>query len=105
LFKFIRRGLAALWGGGAMSRRETPYFPEATRLFFLSPHILNSEQYGRLTQPYREHVWVYACINAIAQSISAIPLIFKTGTSVMFQKYIYKVDEVWRILSLRSRST
>jgi HK97 family phage portal protein len=72
--------LAALWGGGAVARRETPYFSEATRLFFLSPHLLNSEQAGRLTQPYREHVWVYACINAIAQSISSVPLLFKTGS-------------------------
>jgi HK97 family phage portal protein len=72
--------LAALWGGGAVFRRETPYFPEASRLFFLSPHLLTSEQAERLTQPYREHVWVYACINAIAQSISSVPLLFKTGS-------------------------
>jgi HK97 family phage portal protein len=72
--------LAALWGGASVARRETPYFPEATRLFFLSPHFLTSEQTGRLTQPYREHVWVYACVNAIAQSISAVPLLFKTGS-------------------------
>jgi HK97 family phage portal protein len=72
--------LAALWGGASVARRETPYFPEATRLFFLSPHFLTPEQTGRLTQPYREHVWVYACVNAIAQSISSVPLLFKTGT-------------------------
>ena len=69
-----------MWGGGGVSRRETPYFPEASRLFFLSPHLLTSEQAGRLTQPYREHVWVYACVNAIAQSISSVPLLFKTGS-------------------------
>ncbi len=75
----IRRGLAALWGGGAV-KREVPYFPEATRLFFLSPHLLTQLSGGELRQPYREHVWVYACINAIAQSISGVPLLFKTGT-------------------------
>ncbi len=75
---FIRRGLAALWGKSAVAR-ETPYFPEATRLFFLSPHLLTSETSGKLTQPYQEHVWVYACVNAIAQSISGVPLLFKTG--------------------------
>ena len=76
LLAYIRSGLAALWGGGAVSRREAPYFPEASRLFFIAPHL----QTGHLTQPYREHVWVYACVNAIAQSISAVPLLLKTGT-------------------------
>jgi len=69
-----------LWGGASVARRETPYFPEATRLFFLSPHLLTSGQAGRLTQPYREHVWVYACVNAIAQGISSVPLLFKIGS-------------------------
>jgi len=68
-----------LWGGASLSRREAPYFPEATRLFFLSPHLLTSEPTGRLTQPYREHVWVYACVNASARSISAVSLLFKTS--------------------------
>lgn len=75
----IRRGLAALWGGTAVARRETPYFPEATRHFFLAPHNLTAELSGQLTQPYREHVWVYACVNAIAQGVSSVPLLFKTG--------------------------
>ena len=26
---------------------------------------------GRLNHPYQEHVWVYACINAIARSLSS----------------------------------
>ncbi|MBW1954036.1 MAG: phage portal protein, partial [Deltaproteobacteria bacterium] len=75
----IRRGLTALWGNTALVKRETPYFPEETRLFFLSPHLRTSELSGRLNQPYREHVWVYACVNAIAQSVSSVPLLFKTG--------------------------
>ncbi len=77
----VRRGLAALWGGsgGHAVRRYVPSFPEATRLFFLAPHLLTAEFSGKLTQPYREHVWVYACANAIAQSISGVPLLFKTG--------------------------
>jgi len=69
-----------LWGGASAYQREAPYFPEANRLFFLSPHLQTSEQSGRLAQPYREHVWVYACINAIAQSVSSVPLLFKTGS-------------------------
>jgi HK97 family phage portal protein len=79
LLKLVRRGLSALFGAGAVMR-ETPYFPEATRLFFLSPHVLTQLSGGGLKEPYREHVWVYACINAIAQSISSVPLLFKTGT-------------------------
>ena len=66
-------------GGTSVRKRETPYFPEATRLFFLAPHLLTAELSGGLTQPYREHVWVYACVNAIAQNISGVPLLFKTG--------------------------
>jgi hypothetical protein len=71
-----------LWGGSVSQagRRGIPYFPEATRLFFLSPHLLTELSGGRLNQPYREHVWVYAYINAIAQSISGAPLLFKAGT-------------------------
>jgi len=80
LFRLIRRGMTALWRGGVVPRRETPYFTEASLLFFLSPHLLTSEHAGRLPQPYREHVWVYACANAIAQSISAGPLLLKTGS-------------------------
>jgi HK97 family phage portal protein len=82
LLGLIKRGLTAMWGGavGQATRREVPYFPEATRLFFLSPHLLTEFSGGRLNQPYREHVWVYACINAIAQSISGVPLLFKTGS-------------------------
>jgi len=82
LLGLIKRGLTALWSGSVSQavRREVPYFPEATRLFFLSPHLLTELSGGRLNQPYREHVWVYACINAIAQSISGVSLLFKTGT-------------------------
>lgn len=78
----IKRGLAALWGGSTSHAvvREVPSFPEATRLFFLSPHLLSELSHSNLNQPYREHVWVYACINAIAQSISGVPLLFKTGS-------------------------
>ena len=67
-----------MWGGTAVARRETPYFPEATRLFFLAPHDFTNELSGQLTQPYREHVWVYGCVNAISQSISAVLLLLKT---------------------------
>uniref|UniRef100_A0A7V4G827 Phage portal protein n=1 Tax=Desulfobacca acetoxidans TaxID=60893 RepID=A0A7V4G827_9BACT len=77
----VKRGLGSLLslGGTSVRKRETPYFPEATRLFFLAPHLLTAELSGGLSQPYREHVWVYACVNAIAQNISGVPLLFKTG--------------------------
>jgi len=71
-------GIVGRWcgvpAGGAL-------FPgRASRLFFISPYLLTSEQAGGLTQPYREHVWLYVCVNAIAQSISAAPLLLKTGS-------------------------
>lgn len=69
-----------MWGGASASQREAPYFSEATRLFFLSPHFQTSGLSGQLNYPYREHVWVYACVNAIAQAVSAVPLLFKTGS-------------------------
>ncbi|MEJ2673061.1 MAG: phage portal protein [Deltaproteobacteria bacterium] len=80
MLELVRRGLSALIGGAGAVVRETPYFPEATRLFFLSPHMLTQMSSGELKEPYKQHVWVYACINAIAQSISSVPLLFKTGT-------------------------
>ncbi|MBU4231208.1 MAG: phage portal protein, partial [Proteobacteria bacterium] len=33
-----------------------------------------------VSSPYRQHVWVYSCINAIAQNIAAVPLNFYAGT-------------------------
>jgi phage portal protein BeeE len=33
-----------------------------------------------VTSPYRQHVWVYSCINAIAQNIAAVPMNFYAGT-------------------------
>jgi phage portal protein BeeE len=33
-----------------------------------------------VTRPYEHPVWAYACINAIAQSISGAPLLLKNGT-------------------------
>jgi HK97 family phage portal protein len=68
----VRRALKQLF-----RVKEQPQFPEKDRLFFLSPHLLLAQ--GGLTEPYREHVWVYACINAIAQNISGISLLFFTG--------------------------
>lgn len=28
---------------------------------------------------FRDYIWVYACINAIAQSLCGVPLLFKIG--------------------------
>jgi HK97 family phage portal protein len=35
---------------------------------------------GGLTHPYKDHVWVYSCVNAIAQNLMGIPLLFFTGS-------------------------
>ena len=40
-----------VWGGSVRKkevRREVPYFSEATRLFFLSPHLLTELSGGQL---------------------------------------------------------
>jgi len=58
-----------------------PTFPETDRLFFLSPHLLMAQlRGGGLTHPYKDHVWVYSCVNAIAQNLMGIPLLFFTGS-------------------------
>ena len=75
----IRRGLAALWGGGRCKSVKFP-ISRGYPAVFPFPHMLTQLSGGELKQPYREHVWVYACINAIAQSISGVPLLFMTGT-------------------------
>ncbi len=63
--------------------RETPagpVFPENDRLFFASPRILGQMLSGEITRPYSQHAWVYGCVNAIAQNIMGIPLLFYGGT-------------------------
>lgn len=69
----VRRALKRLF-----RVKEQPHFPEKDRLFFLSHRLLLAQ--GGLLEPYREHVWVYACINAIAQNISGVPLLFFAGS-------------------------
>ncbi|MBI4764662.1 MAG: phage portal protein [Deltaproteobacteria bacterium] len=75
--------------GGLGARRQAPdaslpalpTFPETDRLFFLSPHLLMAQlRGGGLTHPYKDHVWVYSCVNAIAQNLMGIPLLFFTGS-------------------------
>ena len=73
--------------GGLGIRRQAPdaslpalpTFPETDRLFFLSPHLLMAQlRGGGLTHPYKD-VWVYSYVNAIAQNLMGIPLLFFTG--------------------------
>jgi len=33
-----------------------------------------------VSSPYKQHIWVYACVNAIAQNIAAVPFNFYAGT-------------------------
>jgi hypothetical protein len=35
---------------------------------------------GGLTHPCKDHVWVYSCVNDIAQNLMGIPLLFFTGS-------------------------
>jgi HK97 family phage portal protein len=81
----ISRGIIRLLRTGSnLFNREAPAlptFPETDRLFFLSPHLLMAHlRQGGLTHPYKDHVWVYSCVNAIAQNLMGIPLLFFTGS-------------------------
>jgi hypothetical protein len=70
-------GIVGRWcgvpAGGALFPGSLPslfYFPLPSYLWT-----------GRTPDPaIPEHGWVYDCINAIAQSISAAPLLLKTGS-------------------------
>jgi HK97 family phage portal protein len=57
-----------------------PVFSQVEQLFFATPFTGWSSLLGGVTHPYKQHVWVHACVNAIAQNISGIPLLFFTGS-------------------------
>lgn len=65
--------------GRNLVKREAPALPtfsETDRLFFRSPNLLMAQlQQGGLTHPYKDHLWVYACVNVIAQNLMGIPLL------------------------------
>jgi HK97 family phage portal protein len=53
--------------------------PMATQMFLTAPSLLAGMAGNSVTQPYAQHVWVYACIAAIAQNIKTIPMRFFIG--------------------------
>jgi HK97 family phage portal protein len=53
--------------------------PVATQQFITPPTLLASLGTG-ITQPYAQNIWVYSCVNAIADNIASIPLNFFTGS-------------------------
>jgi HK97 family phage portal protein len=57
-----------------------PVFSRVEQLFFATPFTGWSSLLGGVTHPYKQHVWVHACVNAIAQNISGVPLLFFTGS-------------------------
>ena len=57
-----------------------PSFPDVDRLFFAQTFSGWNSPFGGVTHPYRQHVWVHACVNAIAQNIAGVPLLFCTGS-------------------------
>jgi HK97 family phage portal protein len=61
-------------------RRSTPNFLDVQRLFFAGTFSLDGLRTDRITQPFKQHVWVYACIDAIAKNISGVDLQLFTGT-------------------------
>ncbi|MGO9572479.1 MAG: phage portal protein, partial [Desulfomonilaceae bacterium] len=57
-----------------------PSFPEVDRFFFAQTFSGWNSPFGGVTHPYKQHVWVHACVNAIAQNIAGVPLLFCTGS-------------------------
>jgi HK97 family phage portal protein len=57
-----------------------PVFSQVEQLFFATPFSGWSSLLAGVTHPYNQHVWVHACVNAIAQNISGVPLLFFTGS-------------------------
>ncbi len=85
----IRRGFtyAQRLGGFAVGRQAPdvplsggPSFPEVDRLFFAQTFSGWNSPFGGVTHPYKQHVWVHACVNAIAQNIAGVPLLFCAGS-------------------------
>jgi HK97 family phage portal protein len=73
--------------GGGLVRQDpdppvvrAPSFPLVDQIFFARSFNGGLAQMDGVTSPYRQHVWVYSCINAIAQNIAAVPLNFYAGT-------------------------
>ena len=74
--------------GGGLVRQDpgpplvrAPSFPLVDQIFFARGFNGGLGQMDGVTSPYRQHVWVYSCINAIAQNIAAVPLNFYAGTN------------------------
>jgi HK97 family phage portal protein len=86
---YIQR-LSGFGDGGASAGRDlvvrqadpvlaSPNFGAIEQMFLAGSFSLASLMPG-VTMPYKQHVWVYACVNAIAQNIAGVPLSFYTGT-------------------------
>ncbi len=52
--------------------------PVATQAFITPPTLLAAMGSG-ITKPYAQNIWVYSCVNAIADNIAAVPLNFFIG--------------------------
>ncbi|MFA5381803.1 MAG: phage portal protein [Candidatus Micrarchaeia archaeon] len=90
-FDYIQR-LSGFGDGGAGAGRDlvvrqadpatltSPNFGAIEQMFFATPFTGWSHLLSGVTRPYAQHVWVYACVNAISQNIAGVPLSFYTGT-------------------------
>jgi len=88
--EYIQR-LRGFWGGGADAGLDlvvrqadapalaSPNFGAIEQMFMAGSFSLLNLRPG-VTKPYAQHVWVYACVNAIAQNIAGVPLNFYAGT-------------------------
>ncbi|MFA5111201.1 MAG: hypothetical protein WC443_07345, partial [Desulfobaccales bacterium] len=81
-------GLGGRGGGGSdlivrqadASTPISPNFSQIEQIFFTTPFTGWSHLLSGVSFPYKQHVWVYACVNAKARNIAGVPLTFYSGT-------------------------
>ncbi len=76
--QFMQKALnafSAIAGGGGSAKTATFQGEQVSTVMSLL------RRYGtnKLEYPYKEHVWVYACIRVLALSLSALPVVFFRG--------------------------
>ena len=72
-------------GGNGVASEQRSY--TAKERFFKSLRLRMKDT--EVTEPYRQHAWVYACIRSIAANISGVPFRLYTGP----QETPHEVDE------------
>lgn len=55
---------------------------------------------GELTEPYKQHIWTYACINAIATAVKSVPFIIikEDNTNSKTRKFKEEVNKIKKMI-------